>query len=144
MVTSSVSTGHVPLRFHSNTFAPISKLVAVVVEAKNGTGNTAFPAITSQTPVPFVGVLAINVYGEEQIVSSSPANANDVGTKRSMLTSSQTAGQEPEAGKVQRNTVVPVPKPLTEVLAESGFAIRPLPLMSVQIPPLVGDAMAAS
>ena len=58
-----------------------------------------------------------------------------------MLTSSKTSAQAPPS-IVQRKTFKPVAKPETDVVARISSAKVPLPLVTVQIPPVAAVALS--
>ena len=78
--------------------------------------NVPAPESKVHTPVPVVGMFALSVADDAQIVRSVPELATDGGKKRVMITSSNVT-QVPLV-TVHRNTLAPVPSALTVVVGE--------------------------
>ena len=123
---------------HFRIFTPTDKPETAVVGSL-ALVNIPEPETTVHNPVPIDGVLADKVETVAQMDWSEPAFAVVGAASIVILTSSNTLPQAPP-GIVQRNTLIPVESPLTPVVASEALTNVPLPLMTVQIPPVAAVA----
>ena len=99
------------------------------------------PEINDHVPDPTVGVFAVKVEEVLQMLWSSPARA-DVGFSSTvMVTSSETSPQVPPE-TVHRKTLVPIDKPVNEVVASFSSAKMPVPDTRLQVPPDAAVALS--
>ena len=137
--TSSNTSGQ-PAPFetvHRNTKVPTPIALTLVLKV-SGFSIVAFPLTMLQTPVPTEGISAFNCAVSEQMLMSSPANAESGATKRVIETSSACVGQAPLL-MVQRNMVSPVSSDVTLLDGLATSAIVALPETMLHAPvPIVG------
>ena len=139
---ASALGGQVPFVIvHTNVFTPVVKPVTPLVGLV-GVVTTPVPAVTVQSPVPTVGVLAANVAVGEQIVWSAPA-ADVVGIWSTLMVMASVLGVQVPLLIVHTNVFTPVVKPVTPLVGELGVVTAPVPAVTVHNPVPTTGALAA-
>lgn len=93
---------------------------------------------TDQTPIPAVGVVAVNVLLSAHTILSAPAKAGS-GWANEVTVTSAKLGVQALLETVQRKRFIPTESPVTALVASFGVTNAPVPCTTDQIPiPLVG------
>lgn len=122
---------------HCNTFVP--RATALTVEAANvGFTIVANPETKVQLPVPIAGTFAARVASDEHSVCVTPAFAG-VGIASASISTVEVEGGQTPLEMVHIKIFVPVAIEVTDVFANVGVVIVPLPKITVQLPvPIAG------
>ena len=143
MVIASALGGQVPFVIvHTNVFTPVVKPVTPLVGLV-GVVTVAVPAVTVQSPVPTVGVLAASVAVGLQMVWSAPAAATVGNWSTLMVIASVLGGQVPFV-IVHTNVFTPVVKPVTPLVGFAGAVTVAVPAVTVHNPVPTTGVLAAS
>ena len=138
METVLVEVGQVPLpMLHIKIFVPVFKLFTEEV-AEFGAVKIPLPETTVQVPVPTVGIFALRVEVEEQMVVFVPALATLGFASTLIETVLVEVGQVP-LPTLHIKVFVPTSKPVTLDVAVLTEVALPPPETKVQVPvPTVG------
>ena len=125
---------HVPLEIvQANVLTPTDKFETEVV-GDDASEKFPQPETTVQIPVPTTGIFPSKDVVVEQIVWSLPA-AEIVGATSTVIETSSKASVHDPPEIVQRNVFTPIERLETVEFANAGFAIIPVPEITVHEPP---------
>ena len=134
----SIEIGQTPLvMVHKNKFDP--RLNPVIPELGNpGVVIDPPPERTVHVPIPTNGIFPFNVEIDVHIVESFPAIAG-VANVLTVTTMVSNVGTHVPFEMVQRNSFIPILKPVIVVVGKVGFVIIPVPETIVHKPvPTIG------
>ncbi|TAD93739.1 MAG: hypothetical protein EAY75_00810 [Bacteroidetes bacterium] len=138
VIVASLGTQPPLLITHLNTLAPTDRLATCVI-GLFGALIEPEPVITTQVPVPTVGVLPVKVAVVKHTLKLLATVATVGEARRVTVMSALVEGQAVPV-IVQRNTLAPKPRFVTAVVALFGLAKVAPPLITVQVPvPKVGE-----
>ena len=124
---------------HTNVLVPVDRPVTVVVGLAES-ANTPLPACTVHNPVPTVGVFAAMVTVRMQgKLWSGPATL--VVTVVRVMVTSEVDALHVVPMEVQRKTLAPNPRPVTDEVGELGETMVPAPDTRVHVPVLTTNEL---